>query len=303
VTERSNRWLVSIVMGLALLAFLGISIAPLLSGLFPSGQTPPVSSSPTPGSAASPAVKQEELTLQAKGYEAVLQREPDNSTALKGLLETRLALGDVKGAIAPLEKLAKLNPNETYYAVLLAQAKQQTGDREGAAQTYRTILAAKPGEIMALEGLVGLLVVQQRPEAAVGLLQDTLKTATQANQVQPGAIDVTSVQVLLGGVYASSKRYDEAIAIYNEAAKTSPQDFRPIYGKAVVLKEQGKVDEAKPLFTKAIELAPAKYKDQINQMAGGAPVTPPGGTPATGVSPVPMVKPSAAQPTPAPAAK
>ncbi|MBM0741138.1 tetratricopeptide repeat protein [Phormidium sp. CLA17] len=281
-------------MGLALLAFLGISIAPLLSGLFPSNQAAPVASSPTPGASASPEVKKEELELQAKGYEAVLQREPENPTALRGLLESRLALGDVKGAIAPLEKLAKLNPNETYYAVLLAQAKQQAGDREGAAQTYRTILTSKPGEIMALQGLVGLLVEQNRPEAAVSLLQDTLKTATQANQVQPGAVDVTSVQVLLGGVYASGKRYDEAISIYDEAAKTSKQDFRPIYGKAAVLKEQGKVDEAKPLFTKAAELAPAKYKDQINQQAAGTPAAPNGVTPATGIPPVPEVKPTVA---------
>lgn len=294
MTERSNRWLVSIVMGLALLAFLGISIAPLLSGLFPSNQAAPVASSPTPGAAASPAVKKEELELQAKGYEAVLQREPENPTALRGLLETRLALGDVKGAIAPLEKLAKLNPNETYYAVLLAQAKQQTGDLEGSAQTYRTILTAKPGEIMALQGLVGLLVEQKRPEAAVSLLQDTLKTAPQANQVQPSAVDVTSVQVLLGGVYASGKRYDEAIAVYDEAAKTSKQDFRPVYGKAAVLKEQGKLDEAKPLFAKAAELAPAKYKDQINQQAAGAPVAPNGTAPTSGVLPVPEVKPTIA---------
>jgi Flp pilus assembly protein TadD len=298
VTERSNRWLVSIVMGLALLAFLGISIAPLLSGLFPSNQTAPVASSPTPSATASPAAKKEELELQAKGYEAVLQREPENPTALRGLLETQLTLGDVKGAIAPLEKLTKLNPNETYYAVLLAQAKQQTGDREGAAQTYRTILTAKPGEIMALQGLVGLLVEQNRPEAAVSLLQDTLKTATQANQVQPGAVDVTSVQVLLGGVYATGKRYDEAIAIYDEAAKTSKQDFRPVYGKAVVLKEQGKIDEAKPLFTKAAELAPAKFKDQINQQATGAPAAPNGVAP-SGVPPIPTVKPTIA-PVPSP---
>jgi tetratricopeptide (TPR) repeat protein len=277
-------------MGLALLAFLGVSIAPLLSGLFPSNQSPSVASSPTPGASASPTAKKEELELQAKGYEAVLQREPENPTALRGLLETRLALGDVNGAIAPLEKLTKLNPNETYYAILLAQAKQQTGDREGAAETYRTVLAAKPGEIMALQGLVGLLIEQKRPEAAVGLLQDTLKTATQANQVQPGTVDVISVQVLLGGVYASEKRYDEAIAIYNEAAKTNKQDFRPIYGKAVVLKEQGKVEEAKPLFTQAAELAPAKYKDQIKQVMSGSPASP-GTTPAAGTS-APEVKPT-----------
>lgn len=306
-TERRNRWFISIFMVLALLAFVGISLAPLLSGMLQGGSSPTAANSPTPGAAASPAAKKEDLEAQAKGYELVLQREPENQTALKGLLETRLALADVKGAIAPLEKLAKLNPNETLYAVLLAQAKQQTGDREGAAQTYRTVLTTHPGDIQALNGLTSLLLQQNRPESAISLLQDTLKTATQANQVQPNSIDVTSVQILLGGVYASQKRYDEAIAIYDEAAKANKQDFRPIYGKAVVLKEQGKTEEAKPLFTKAAELAPAKYRDQINQMAtspspGAIAPAAPSGTSVAPAAPSAAPAPASPQPSAVPAA-
>lgn len=299
-TGRRNRWIISVFMVLALLAFVGISLAPLLSGLFQGG-TSPVANSPTPSASASPTAKKEDLEAQAKGYELVLQREPENQTALRGLLETRLALADVKGAIVPLEKLAKLNPNETLYAVLLAQAKQQTGDREGAAQTYRSVLTTHPGDIQALNGLTSLLLQQNRPESAIALLQDTLKTATQANQVQPNSIDVTSVQVLLGGVYASQKRYDEAIAIYDEAAKTNKQDFRPVYGKAMILKEQGKTEEAKPLFTKAAELAPAKYRDQINQAASAVPeaATPAGTSSTLGT---PAAAPASPQPSPAPAA-
>ncbi len=295
-TERRNRWIISVFMVVALLAFVGISLAPLLGGLFQGG-TPSVASSPTPSASASPTAKKEDLEAQAKGYELVLQREPENQTALKGLLETRLALADVKGAIAPLEKLSKLNPNEPLYAVLLAQAKQQMGDREGAAQTYRSVLTTHPGDIQALNGLTSLLLQQSRPESAISLLQDTLKTATQANQVQPNSVDVTSVQILLGGVYASQKRYDEAIAIYDEAAKTNKQDFRPIYGKAVILKEQGKTEAAKPLFTKAAELAPAKYRDQINQAANGVTpsVTAPAGS-GTSTPAAPSTAPAPASP-------
>lgn len=285
-------------MGLAFLAFVGISIAPLLGGIFQGGQPSTATNSPAPTTTASPAAKKAELEAQAKGYELVLQREPENVTALRGLLEARLTLGDVKGSIEPLEKLSKLNPNETLYSVLLAQAKQQSGDREGAAQVYRTALEAKPGDIDLLNGLVGLLMQQERPEAAVGLLQDTLKTATQANQVQPNSVDVPSVQILLGGVYASQKRYDEAIALYNDVAKANKQDFRPVYGKAVVLKQQGNLEEAKPLFTKAAELAPAKYKDQIKQMAANpSPVA----APASPGSTLPAPPTPSVQPSPAPA--
>lgn len=302
MAEKRNRWLVTTIVVLGILAFLVPTLAQVIPTFFPSGQ-PSTAASPSPGATATPAAKKAELEAQAKGYELVLQREPDNQTALRGLLETRLALNDVKGAIAPLEKLAKANPNETMYATLLAQAKQQTGDREGAAQTYREVLKTKPGDMNALNGLTQLLVQEQRPEAAVGLLQDTLKNANQANQVQANSVDVGSVQILLADVYVSQKRYDEAIAIYNEVEKTNKNDFRPVVGKALVLRQQGKIEEAKPLFTRAAELAPAKYKDQINQLAA---FPSPGASPAPTASPAPgttlPTPPAAGTPTsPAPA--
>ncbi|MGA7935378.1 MAG: tetratricopeptide repeat protein [Kovacikia sp.] len=283
MAEKRKRLIINIVLILAVVAFVGFSLIPLFEVAQKGNQARSVAS-PSPSSSASPIASKDQLQKQADGYESVLQREPDNQTALKGLLEAKLGLGDVKGAIPPLEKLAKLNPNETNYTVLLAQAKQQVGDLEGAAQTYRDILKTKPGDVNALDGLVTLLLQQKRPEAAVGLLQDTLKTAPQANQIQAGSVDVPSVQLLLGRVYAEQKRYDEAIAVYDEAAKKDAQDFRPVLAKAIIFKAQGKNEEAKPLFNSAAALAPAKYKDQINQLASNS----------TSVSPAPSTAPAPA---------
>ncbi|MEG4858094.1 tetratricopeptide repeat protein [Microcoleus sp. K1-B6] len=293
--EKANkrRGLITVVVVLSLIAFLGFSLVPILNSILQASQAQS-QSTPTPTQTAQSGEKQSELLqAQARGYELVLQREPDNVTALRGLLQVRLELigqgvGDIKDAIAPLEKLASLNPETTEYGILLAQAKERTGDREGAAQAYRSILASKPGEIKALQGLVNLLLVQQRPEAAIGLLQDTLKAAPAANLAKPESVDVTSVQLILGQVYAVQKRYEEAIAIYDESAKANPKDFRPTLGKAIVLKEQGKTDEAKTLFDRATELAPPNYKDQINQLASGTPSP----SPAATTTPEPAASPS-----------
>ncbi len=264
MSQPRSRWLISVVLVLAVVAFVGFSMLPLISTSVKESQ-PSTVATPTSSQTSAPG-QQSKLQEQARGYEVVLQREPENQTALRGLVDARIQLRDIQGAIAPLEKLAALSPNQTEYTILLAQAKQQIGDGEGAAQAFRSILKARPGDSQALPGLVSLLLQQDRPDAAIDLLQDTLKTA-QANQTQPSSVDVTSVRLILGEVYALQKSYDEANAIYDDLIKADKQDFRPVLGKAIVLKQQGKAEQAKPLFDNAVTLAPAQYKDEINKLA------------------------------------
>lgn len=297
MSQKRSRLIVNVVLVLVLLGSVGFSTFILGNGI--RDNQPSVAA--TPGANQTPiSTKLADLEAQAKGYELVLQREPDNRTALRGLLEVRLQMGDLKGAIFVLDKLAKLSPDQTDYTVLLAQAKQQLGDKEGAAQAYRAILASKPGDMNALQGLVGLQLLEKRPEAAIGLLQDTLKTVAQANQGSADIVDITSIQLLLGQVYVSQQRYTEAVTIYDEAIKVNKQDFRPVLAKAIVLQQLGKTIDAKPLFTTAATLAPSQYKDQIKQMMVE---TPPAPAPASSPSSSPTAQPEVAQPAqPSPSA-
>ncbi len=242
MSQSRNRWMVNAVLLLAVLAFVGVSMIPLIAAFNDTQPSRQESSSNRSSSTSSD--EKTNLEDAARGYEQVLQREPDNETALRGLIETRLQLIRLKGSnikevIEPLERLAKLKPEQTRYAVLLAQAKQQIGDREGAAQVLRSVLENKPGDLDALQGMVALLLDQKRPEAAIGLLQDTLNTAAQANKIQPGSVDTVAVQVLLGNVYDSQKKYAQALNVYDRAIKNDKQDFRPVLAKAMLLKKTG----------------------------------------------------------------
>jgi tetratricopeptide (TPR) repeat protein len=221
---------------------------------------------------------QAELEDRARGYELVLEREPENETAIRGLVETRIQLGDLAGVVDPLTKLADLNPEVTEYRVLLGQTKQALGDLEGAAQSYRTVLTSNPGDMNALQGLVALLLDQDRPQAAIGLLEDTLTTATQTSETPTASIDTISVRLLLAEVYVQGEQFEEALDIYDETIATAGDDFRPLLAKAIVLREMGRPEEATALFDQAEAMAPAQFKDQIRQLAAGGTGVPAPGT-------------------------
>jgi cytochrome c-type biogenesis protein CcmH/NrfG len=73
------------------------------------------------------ASKDSQLKAQERGYERVLQREPENQVALQGLVQARLQMNDLQGAVEPMEKLVKLNPERADYKALLAGIKQRVG--------------------------------------------------------------------------------------------------------------------------------------------------------------------------------
>ncbi|MDB9312718.1 tetratricopeptide repeat protein [Spirulina sp. CS-785/01] len=266
-TRPRNRWLY-VVLILVILIFVGVSLLPALESALQANQS--ASSSASPVQSPTPS-QQEELAMQARGYQMVLEREPDNTTALEGLIEVRLQQGRLEDALAPLERLAKTNPQQPDYWILLAQARRHLGNDEGAFQAYEQALQNNPGYIKALQGMVALQLEKDRPERAIGLLETTLQTAAQANTAQPGSIDVASVQMLLGRVYEHEERYTEAITVYDKIIDNDPQDFRPVWAKAEILKERENYEEAKSLYNRALAIAPAKYKDQIKRMAEAIP--------------------------------
>ncbi len=263
MTFKRDSWLVRGVLILAVAAFVAVPVLFAFNGRSSTRQDTPQ---------AQTTADQATLQGQIDGYTAVLEREPENQTALIGIIEAKIALGDLEGTVEPLERLANLNPETPEYAIALAQTKQQLGDLEGAAQVYRRVLTQTPGSVPALEGLVALLISQERSEAALGLLQDTLATADQTNELTPGSVDKLSVKLLLGQVYVEQKNYDQALNIYDEAiadaqaASPTQPDFRPTLAKALVLQEKGDTAEATTLFEQALALTPTQYKDGVQQL-------------------------------------
>jgi cytochrome c-type biogenesis protein CcmH/NrfG len=69
-----------------------------------------------------------QLQAEEKGFVTVLKREPNNQTALRGLVQIRLRQGDAPGTRAALEQLVKLNPTNKEYKEFLTEIDKQMAE-------------------------------------------------------------------------------------------------------------------------------------------------------------------------------
>jgi len=257
---KGNRQIVRVVVVLVSLAFLGISLAPLLGGIFRNQAS--LSNQDTNTGNVS-----QEFTRQARGYELVLEREPDNQNALGSLLEIRQKSGDRAGTIPLLEKLVELNPGQEQYMLSLARTQEDLEETEGAVQTYQDFLGTYPNKTVALQAYAAFLLRQDQSEAAITLLNEALERAPSPSEVNSETLDTTGIRLVLSRAYLQRGQVDEGMAIYDQAIADAPGDFRAPMEKALALSQQGQLGAAEELFAQAKELAPETYKSQIEVIA------------------------------------
>ncbi|WP_071518616.1 tetratricopeptide repeat protein [Geitlerinema sp. PCC 9228] len=67
--------------------------------------------------------KQQDIQEKIKGYQLVLEREPENRNALEGLAEAYIKMGKFEAAVKPLQKLVELYPQQEKYQQKLSLVK------------------------------------------------------------------------------------------------------------------------------------------------------------------------------------
>jgi predicted Zn-dependent protease len=107
------RKLIPIVSGAFFVAMTISSLAGMFSGR---------SFQPVETTQEGPSLEQQ-IASQKQGYQMVLEREPNNEIALRGLVEISIQTNQLSEAIAPLEKLVNLNPDQPEYTALLNEVK------------------------------------------------------------------------------------------------------------------------------------------------------------------------------------
>jgi tetratricopeptide (TPR) repeat protein len=140
-----------------------------------------------------------------------------------------------------------------------------------------------------LQGLVSLLVDGKKPEAAIGVVQEAINAPSPDGK----PVDTASLKLLLAQIYVSQQRYADALPIYDELTQANDRDFRPVLARGMVFKQIGNLSEAKTFLSRAVDLAPSQYKDQVQSIAQSA--TPPSidMLPSPSSTPSPAASPSA----------
>ena len=113
---------VTLIMGLG---FVGSTLAIALSSVFSSNSY----HAGVEPSEDAPSVE-EQIAMQVRGYEKVLEREPENLTALQGLAQIHLQTRNTEEAIAVIEQLVEYYPEQPEYAGILQILKQQQATPE-----------------------------------------------------------------------------------------------------------------------------------------------------------------------------
>ena len=210
-----------------------------------------------------------------------LTAEPGLAEATLILARAMLTKGDAGSAAPHVMQLAKEFPKSASAQAELGQLYALKGDGKGARGAFDQALTIDPKNMEALSGLTTLDILAKNPAAARGRVEARLA----ANQNNPQLLlfaarlytvlgDVTATErslrnvievdpaqlnayALLGQLYASQHRLDEARAEFEKVAKLRPAGAVGAQTLiAVILQIQNKQAEARARYEKVLSMDP-----------------------------------------------
>ncbi|KAK6942915.1 hypothetical protein RJ641_028292 [Dillenia turbinata] len=224
-----------------------------------SATIPPPQPPPTVESAAS--YEQTEKIIDEQ-----LSSNPEDTEALRALLEVKIKTRKLNEAIEVIDKLLKLEPNEPEWPLMKCHIYSHNGENEKARLGFEEILAKDPLRVEAYHGLV-MAVSQSESENelndVVKRVQDAMETCRKEKKKE----EVRDFKLLLAQIQVIEGNYDDALKIYQELVREEPRDFRPYLCQGIIYTLLRKKDEAEKQFQKYRRLVPrghpyAQYFDE-----------------------------------------
>jgi len=178
--------------------------------------------------------------------ERILNADQLSFRSRQTMAQARMAKGQTTQAIQELENLNTLLPKSPQTKFQLAVAYLQTTNIDRAATALEQAINLNPNytEAIILQGRLNL----NKGDGA-GVVNSMLSLVKR----QP---DAKAAYVLLADGYRQLRRPDDAIAVLRGLEKSYPQDPQPPFLLGMMLREQGKNEEARKHIESANALAP-----------------------------------------------
>lgn len=187
-----------------------------------------------------------------------LSLDPNDTEALRSLMEVRIKAYKFKEAIEVVDRLIELQPEELEWPLLKANIHGYIGEQELARNGFEEILQKDPFRVEAYHGLV--MVSSEKFEE--NFLEDVTKRVEEAMEKCNNLgrkSEVRDFKLLIAQIRVVEGDYLEALKLYQQLVKEEPRDFRPYLCQGILYTLLGKKDEADKQFDKFRRLVPKDH--------------------------------------------
>ena len=197
-----------------------------------------------------------------QAFEKIVAIDPQNAEALNYLARLALRRGDAEKAVSYAEKAAALAPDHADIQHTLGDAHglsaqqaslfSQLGFAKKSLAAYRRAVALAPGNVEFHLSLFNYY--RQAPGIAGGGFDQAAQEAVAIKQLDPLA-----GHRAFAALYASNKKYDQALAEFDEVLQSSPNDYSALYQIGRLAATTGQfLDRGLASLRRCLELTPGR---------------------------------------------
>ena len=183
-----------------------------------------------------------------RAYEA----NPNDSESLVVIVKSYVQNGKSVEALAFIENVLKNNPNNTVAKIIQGQLYTLNGDKQLASKAFNEIILAQPNNPV---GYQQLAILQQSQNQVA-------EAETTVNKGLVASPKDFALKLTQASIYEATKRFDEAIKVYEQMMLVRP-DSDILANNLASLLSDHRTDKAS--MTRAYELAKTSKDSQIPQ--------------------------------------
>lgn len=198
-------------------------------------------------------VRKQDLAGAESVLAPVLARHPDDALTLRLMSAIAMAGGDTKRGMQYVQRATAQAPESGHARAQLGLSLLSAGDQSAGLQELEKAVALDP----AAQQLDMILIVNY---LRAGKFDQALTAAQALHKKQADSPLPLNV---IGGIYLSQGKEQQAREAFNEALRLAPGDPSASHNLAVMAGKAGKADEAKRLYEEAIKRHPEQLRTVV----------------------------------------